>query len=201
MIATILAGGFSASRVDLRRLPGTVIAVNDSMLYAPKWDIGVSMDRLWSENRWGIVIEKTTKPIWLRTGTLKNVRATDCDHVMQYENDHTSTTLSEDPRVLNGTHSGFCALNLAYHLRPSELYLVGFDMQLGPRGERHWHPDYPWKSGGGSGPAKLFEWSTQIKTAIEQLSKAQIATFVVSRDSTIRGFKRVEPSSLGAVCA
>ncbi len=64
-VITVLAGGWSASRFDLHKLPGTIIAVNDAAYYAPRWDLCVSMDRLWSENRWQL-ITKCGKPVWLR---------------------------------------------------------------------------------------------------------------------------------------
>lgn len=182
MIAiTVLAGGWSARRVDLRRLPGTVIAVNDSAIHAPCVDLVVSMDRLWAENRFAQV-SQLGKPLWLRRSTLRNVRWETCASVTPFECDHTSTTLSDEPGRLNGTHSGFCAINLAYQLRPQEIYLVGFDGALGPRGERHWFPDYPWKGGGGSKPGKLAEWSLQYATAATQMRAAGIDVFHHSLD-------------------
>jgi hypothetical protein len=174
---TILAGGWSASRFDLRKLPGTVIAVNDSAVYAPKVDLILSMDRIWAENRYEQVKKKGV-PIWLRKSTVRNINVD--ENVTQFECDHTSTTLSGEPGRLNGTHSGFCALNLAYQLRPVAIYLVGFDMQLGPRGERHWHAAYPWKSGGGSSAGKLSEWGAQFKRASEQLLESGIITYHAS---------------------
>lgn len=129
---TVLAGGWSASQFDLAKLPGTVIAVNDSAVYAPRWDICISMDRLWSENRFDWM-RKQKKPIWLRRSTIKNFEQ--LEHMTAFDNDHVSTILSDEEYLLNGTHSGFCALNLAYQMRPRDIYLVGFDMTRGPRGE------------------------------------------------------------------
>jgi hypothetical protein len=40
------------SQVDLARIPGTIIAINDSAIHLPRFDIVVSMDRLWTEYRW-----------------------------------------------------------------------------------------------------------------------------------------------------
>ena len=128
---TILAGGFSASRVDLKKLPGFVIAVNDSAIYAPRVDAIVSMDRLWAEHRFGVV-SKFGKPIYLRRGTVRNLPAEDLSQcVTLFDCDHEATELSDTQGRLDGTHSGFCALNLAYQMCPTRLYLVGFDMALG----------------------------------------------------------------------
>lgn len=173
---TVLAGGWSATRVDLHKLPGTVIAVNDSAIHAPRVDLVVSMDRLWTENRF-VQISRLARPLWLRRCALRNVRWETCASVMPFECDHTSTTLSDEPGRLNGTNSGFCAINLAYQMRPREVYLVGFDAALGPRGERHWFPDYPWKGGGGSKLGKLAEWSAQYATAAWQMREAGIDVF------------------------
>jgi len=175
-VVTILAGGWSASLLDLRKLPGTVIAVNDAVVYAPRWHVGVSMDRLWIENRWKF-IQNAHRPMFLRRSTMKNVDASVLSHVSLFENDHTSTTLSDHAGRLNGTHSGFCALNLAFRMRPDEIYLVGFDMHLGPRGEKHWHPDYTWSKS--TGPGRLQEWSNQFDGAAKQLDFADIQTSLV----------------------
>lgn len=43
---------------------------------------------------------------------------------------------------LNG-NSAFQAINLAYLFGSRRLLLIGFDMKLGPNGEKHWHPDHP----------------------------------------------------------
>jgi hypothetical protein len=40
-------------------------------------------------------------------------------------------------------NSGFQAINLAYLLGSRRILLVGFDMKLGPNGEKHVHPDHP----------------------------------------------------------
>lgn len=43
---------------------------------------------------------------------------------------------------ING-NSGFQAINLAYLFGARRILLIGFDMKLGPKGEKHWHPDHP----------------------------------------------------------
>lgn len=200
-VITILAGGWSASKVDLKKLPGTVIAVNDSAIYAPRIDIILSMDRLWAENRFEKV-SKFGKPIYLRRCTVKNIPAESmalC--VTLFDNDHEATELSDAPGRLNGTHSGFCALNLAFQMCPERLYLVGFDMALGPRRERHWFPDYPWSNGGGSSGGKLAEWSRQFRTAAAQLANAGIQTRMVTEAKTLQPFKTIKPADLARLGA
>lgn len=43
---------------------------------------------------------------------------------------------------VNG-NSGSGAINLAYLFGCRHILLIGFDMKLGPKGERHWHKDHP----------------------------------------------------------
>ena len=202
MIVTALAGGWSASQVDLAKLPGTVIAVNDAAYYAPRWDICVSMDRMWTENRWRLIEHSTSKLFWLRRCTMKNVSAEHLPHVSLFENDHTATVMSDEPGRLNGTNSGFCALNLAFHLKPRRLILVGFDMALGPKGERHWFPDYPWKNGGGSRQSKLNEWAQQLTNVAEQFDSAGICVEVCAERSPVKRWPRIHPRAFErAPCA
>ena len=99
--------------------------------------------------------------------------------------DHTSTTLSLEPGVLNGTHSGFCALNLAFHMRPKRLILVGMDMEKGPNGEHHWFPPYPWAPNGATTSGKFKVWSDQFQTAFGQL-RASGAKIEIWGKSAIR---------------
>src|SRR4029077_3462946 len=201
-IVTLLAGGWSASQVDLAKLPGTVIAVNDAAYYAPRWDLCVSMDRLWTENRWHLIEHSTSKRFWLRRCTMKNVSAENLAHVTLFDNDHKASVLSDRSGTLNGTNSGLCALNLAFQMRPQRLILVGFDMALGPRGERHWFPDYPWKSGGGSKAGKLAEWAQQMHTAAAQLDQAGIEVRVCAERSPVQRWPRLPPRLIEeAACA
>ena len=189
---TIIGDGWSATQLDLRKLPGLIIAVNDAAIYAPHWHIVVSMDRIWAENRVE-QLKHRGQPVWLRRSTVKNFA--DFPTLVKFDCDHTSVTLNDEPGRLNGTHSGFCALNLAYQMRPREIYLVGFDMQLGPKGERHWYPPYPWKNGGGTGASRLTEWSKQFYVAAAQLRKVGCRVFVAG-GASIPGFETIDRAGL-----
>ena len=198
---TIVAGGWSASQFDLEKLPGTVIGVNDAGLLVPHVDIIVSMDRLWAENRID-QLRGLRKPTWLRKRTLMNIDLTGClSWITPFENDHQSTVLSDQPGTLNGTHSGFCALNLAYQLKPCDLYLVGFDMARGPKGEAHWFPPYAW-SVNSTGAARLAVWAQQFEGAAKQLTYAGIRTFIATTGvPVLLPFARISRKGLEAACA
>lgn len=195
---TIVAGGWSASRFDLAKLPGTIIGVNDAALLIPHVDIIVSMDRLWAENRVD-KLRALRKPTWLRRKALTNIDLTACPWVTPFENDHESTELSDVPGTLNGTHSGFCALNLAYQLRPCDLYLVGFDMARGPKGEAHWFPQYPW-SVNSTGAARLAVWANQFEGAALKLHAAGIRTCIATGGFAQLPFPRIGRKALEAAC-
>jgi len=146
----------------------------------PRFDHCVSMDRLWAEHRvdW---IESQRGRVWLRASTVGNIRTriAHLAHVELFQNSHTATQLASDPKRLDGTHSGFCALNLAYHLRPQILYLVGFDMRRGPKGEAHWFPQYPWVTGHATSVGKFATWAKQFGQAGEQLRRAGVRVYHV----------------------
>lgn len=175
---TVLAGGWSA-RAYLDRLPGTIIGVNDAAVFSP-CDIAVSMDRLWTEHRFPHLAE-IARPAWLRRSALQNIPRPLPDWVRPFACDNESTTFAEDPQheELNGTHSGFCALNLAYQMRPQRLVLVGFDMGKGPDGEAHWWPDYPWaKPGGATTAGKFAQWAGQFAGAAAQFKAVGVGVEV-----------------------
>lgn len=175
-MVTVLAGGWSA-RDHLDNLEGYVIGVNDAALLAP-CHAAVSMDRLWTEHRWTQLSVRMGVEAWIRKAALKNVGRRPA-WLTPFDCDHASTEFAEQAGVLNGTHSGFCALNLAYQLRPARVILVGFDMGKGPQGQAHWYPDYPWaKPGGGTGAGRFAEWAGQFEGAAARFKAAGIAVEV-----------------------
>lgn len=44
--------------------------------------------------------------------------------------------------ITKGGSGGCCAIQVAYHMGASRIYLLGFDMQI-TNGQKHWHPDHP----------------------------------------------------------
>lgn len=51
--------------------------------------------------------------------------------------------LGAGPHIHTNGNSGAQAINLAYLFGCRRILLLGFDMKLGPKGEKHWHPDHP----------------------------------------------------------
>jgi hypothetical protein len=193
-IVSVVAGGYSVRSIDLTKLPGTVIAVNDSALHLPRVDRVVSMDRLWTENRAEWLMEQKL-PTHLRRGTIP-LDLLEKTWVRPYWCDNKSVHFGPSDAHLNGTNSGYCALNLAYTLRPDELYLFGFDMQRGPNNEAHWYPDYPWNPKASSS-GKLNEWARQFDVIAEAFTRMRTKVFNVSDRTLIRHFKVKRPAELG----
>lgn len=199
-IVSVVAGGWSVSLVDKQNIPGTIIAVNDSLLHLPRVDIVVSMDRMWTEHRWSELRERAV-PAWIRSAALKNMPGTRVSpstiapwlHV--FECDHMSATFTEDFWHLNGTNSGHCAMNLAYVMKPQEVYLFGFDMRLGPHGQKHWYPDYPWKKGNSKAPRA--DWINDMARAAAMFDRAKIKARIVGKWGEVKSFKRVTAEEIG----
>jgi len=176
---TILCGGWSASRFDLQRLPGWVLGVNDAALHA-RCDAVLSMDRLWTEHRWERIRDMLV-PVWIRRAALKNIQGRPF-WLHDFDCDHTTAELSDQPGVLNGTNSGLCALNLAYQMRPRLIRLYGMDLKRGPRGEHHFYPDYDFKPAGkGTSDGKFAEWRADLARAVAQCRAKGIEVRTVTK--------------------
>jgi hypothetical protein len=149
------------------------------------------MDRLWTEHRWPR-LAALAPMAYIRRSALKNIAARP-PWLLAFENDHTATEMSEAPGVLNGTNSGLCALNLAYQLRPSRIWLFGFDMSHGPAGEPYWYPPYPWTGPrGGTTSGKYAVWARQFDPAAKACLAAGIEVFNVTRGA-VDAFTRIDP--------
>lgn len=215
---SVVAGGWSFSRIDRSRVPGYLIGVNDAGLRLSGVDCVVSMDRLWTEHRWQqlVVLQREA---WLRHAAVKNLdwrsyassrgwlRVFSCDHESSIMVDGVPVPVISDypgsihlaasgePLTLNGTNSGMCAVNRAYQLKPKVLWLFGFDCQEGPKGEKHWYVDYDLigKDGrptsGGTSPKKLSEWARQYDGIAATCRGAGIEVINVSDRTLITSFK------------
>ena len=72
--------------------------------------------------------------------------------------------ISKDPGMICwNLNSGIAALNLAVLLGASKVYLLGFDMQLGPKGQSNYHPN-----GIHNPDYTLYEkWKTVVRDKVE----------------------------------
>lgn len=209
-VVSIIAGGWSFLKMNPMCVPGHVIAVNDSAFYlrGRKVDEVVSMDRLWAEHRWDWLCENKIHS-HIRRSAAQNLRVDERPvttgsppWLNVFECDNESVQLAGDgygpphfslfPGRLNGTNSGTCALNRAFHIRPLDLYLFGFDMQDGPEGQQHWHPPYPWADRWKTNGGKFASWAKEFDFIGKQLKSAGIRTWNVSDRSLISQFPTLD---------
>lgn len=191
---SVLAGGWSVRGLDLARLPGCVIAVNDAGVLAPRVDSVVTMDRLWLEWRWNDLnrLQRTT---WARPACLLNLPGRP-PWLKVFACDWQSTEMSATPDTLNGTNSGLCALNLAYQLRPARVVLFGFDMGRSAKGEAYWYAPYPWRPNGGTSNQRYGEWAAQFGPAARAFKARGIEVLNASPTSRIPAFPKVDPNKV-----
>ncbi len=198
-VVSVVGGGWSFSEVDQSMVPGHIIAVNDAAKHLERWDAAVSMDHRWAENRWKFLVEKA-RPTWLRHKYRKLAENMVCDWVTWFRCDEKTVIFGPQPDLLNGSNSGVVALNLAWLLRPQALFMFGFDMQRGPRGESHWYPNYEWRTESnpkGTSVPVLNRWAGEMNAVRWQMERAGIRVLNVSSRSKIEAFQRVTPRALG----
>jgi len=190
---SILAGGWSARGLDLGRLPGTVIGVNEAAVRAPRIDVGLSMDRLWTEHRWA-ELKARARPTWLRRGVTRNCEG-GWRGLVIFDCDHNSTRFAPGAAgfQLNGPHSGYCALNLAFQLAPKLVVLFGFDHNHGPGSRAYWHDDYEWRPGGATTSGKYAAWSRQYADAAAAFEAVGVEVLNASLTSAIGVWPKVDP--------
>lgn len=203
---TIIGGGWSVLNLPLDCLCGRVIAVNDSAIHAPRWDVAVSMDRLWTEHRLNEVIIRSAeveprREIWLRRSAVQNLKVDGWPWVHVFECDHETNIFSTKRGTLNGTNSGACAMNLAWQMRPARLFLLGFDMCRGPNGRAYWYPPYTWgNEAGGTSNGKYAKWANQFKAARSAFQRIGCKVFNVSPASAIEDFPKMTPAQYVREC-
>lgn len=197
-VISVVACGPSALDCGAGSAPGYVIAVNGAFEFV-KHDAVISMDGRFAVNEvprmFGAV------PIWLRDRAARKLDTTMCGpwwrQIRQFANVHTTTTFAENaphpqtPWQLNGDHSGYCALNLAYSMRPRRVYLYGYDLgdALG-----HFFGKYAWHGEGSkNSPAKFAKWRTDMFAALRQFERAGIEVFNTNPHSAIKAFKYGRP--------
>lgn len=200
-VVSVVAGGWSFREVSHDRVPGRVVAVNDAGLELKcKVDCIVTMDRLWTEHRWG-QLQQRRPVLWARRSAVQNVRPTDGDRewLRVYENNEKTVIFDTDPFRLNGTNSGVCALNKAWQYRPRTLYLFGFDMCRSPEGVAYWYPPYPWvtQAKGATSNGRYDRWAMEFRAIAAQFDRIGTKVYNVSPHSKIIEFPRMSAASLG----
>jgi hypothetical protein len=133
--AFILGGGPSLRSVDLGRVQGRVIAINDAYRLYPAADILYFCDAAWWEGRNGRRGHVKRVFTGERIVTLEN----DFDGVLRLRNTGATGLETEPDGLRHGSNSGYQCINLAYHLGVKRIVLLGYDMRC-VDGETHWGP-------------------------------------------------------------
>ncbi len=85
-------------------------------------------------------------------------------------------------------NSGASAIALAMDYDAARVVLLGFDMQLGPNGEAHWHDAHPEEL---SNAESISDWPRHFDLVAKHAAKREIEILNASRTSTLTAFPRV----------
>lgn len=86
-----------------------------------------------------------------------------------------------------GGNSGWMGLNLAYLLGARRIYLLGFDMMLGPEQEKHFDGAH---TGRCDVPLNFAEWIHRIRKALPDLQAQGVSVINCSRRTALDCFPR-----------
>lgn len=186
MILSVIACGPSA--LECGEIKGIRIGVNDAYRHV-ECDRVISMDGRWASHRAADFLGETSPPLYLRRSAYGHVQHFPPQHFRIYDCDINTHTFGEDEHTLNGNHSGYCALNLAYvmaHKFPIEtVYLYGFDM----REPTHFFGQYEWHGEGSSNSTGKFrKWADELAHAAIQFDKVGVKVFNTNKESAVKCF-------------
>lgn len=190
-IVSLVACGPSALKCGAVHAPGMVVAINGAAKHVPH-TAAFTMDGRYARNEWQ---NHQFKPFVVRESAWQHaVRAgaRETPTTVRFAGDNKSAIFAENPEncrggwQLNGSNSGYCALNFAYSLRPRKVILYGYDMDV----PTHFFGDYSWKGEGDSLNAnKLQLWAAEMEYAAHQFRKARIDVVNTNRASAIKAFR------------
>jgi hypothetical protein len=172
---------------------GHVIGVNDAALHTSVHEC-LTMDRLWFEHRWPLLRDTRIASIWVREKCDCNVMRKDGRDRWQTFKHFSKSVPSETVGELHGGNSGACAINLAYQqmLAGDNLFLLGFDMQKGPKGEPYWYPPYPWTTpAGATKDGHFVRWVDELRVFATNALAKGFNVYNVTTRSRLVSFPRI----------
>lgn len=175
-----IASGPSLTQEDCDFVRGKarVIVVNTSYQRAPWADALYACDEIWWRWHKGVpefqglkFAMNRTAARWPGVTVLKNLGA---------------DGLSLNPTGLkHGKNSGYAAIGLAVLLGASRILLLGYDMQRGPHGEAHWHPNHP-----NHRENPFPQWLRLFGTLVAPLQQARVEVINCTRRTALECFPR-----------
>lgn len=200
-VISVIGCGPSALECGAATAPGYVIAVNGAFEYV-KHNAVLSMDGRFAANKVPSMFGHV--PIWLRYRAFNHVDVSLCSHAVMhaikiFKNVHAHPRFAENANYptttwqLNGDHSGYCALNLAYSMQPKTVYLYGFD--LNDEDKQHFFGKYPWFGQGSTNSrVKFAKWRTDMHEAARQFKARGIRVINTNPSSAIDAFEFGKPA-------
>lgn len=141
----IVAGGPSLEGFDFSKLKGGIIIGVNNSAFKCNADVMFSIDKVWMGHMIYRIREFKGEKIFAVPPNYEFRRALSYDPTAQYLIKRRGDGMSEDPRDICATNSGFGALNLAYLKKAKRIIMLGFDMQV-PNHKTHWHGGYSWQT-------------------------------------------------------
>ena len=192
----IIGGGFSLKDFDFSQLQGEkVIAINKSFVDAPFADIQFSVDKRFydwitkpMENEKKMKEARDMWPyfkghkVWLKVPG--QIYQKGIEYVEKNPH-HEGISMSLEEGIYASSNSGYAAINLAIALGANPIYLLGYDMKQGKRGESHYHGGYPAKQT----DKQLEMFAKSFPKLAKDAEKAGVKIINLNRDSALRCFE------------
>ena len=175
-----IASGPSLTQADVDSVRGKakVIVINTSYLKAPWADVLYACDaKWWKWNKGAPSFHGLKYALTTESGRWPGVQV--------LKRGGTDGLSLKPTSLVTGSNSGYQAVNLAFHLGGPgcRIVLLGYDMQRGPKGEEHWHPDHPMKS---RNPYK--QWIRLFGTLVKPLQDKGVEIINCSRRTALECF-------------
>jgi hypothetical protein len=157
------------------------IAVNSTIFAAPAADVAFGVDFMWWKTHHRQVARDSRAQPW--TTDKSAAERFGLHHVRPVHESGLHPT-----RVATNGNSGAAAISFAALTGAKRILLLGFDMKLGPQGERHWHPDHP----APCTQAQPFEdWLYKFDAIAREAERQGIEIVNCTPDSAITSFPSV----------
>jgi hypothetical protein len=183
----LVAGGPSLRGFDFNRLlafDAWIVGVNESIFCLPRCDAGVTVDKVFTKERFVQLKEKIAGGMEMIIATGANVPGP-IDATILGRLLTNKLSAKPDLIVTCGT-SGYGALNVAFLKRAKHVLLLGYDYSADGA---HHHEDYPWHK-----PPKRADcwgfWAKFYDSTVPQLQQARVDVFNASPKSAIKAFGR-----------
>lgn len=184
----IIASGPSLTRADVARVEGSdvhIMGINLAYTICNRLDYLYACDASFWIRNYATVKSLPCKKYRLE----KTLARISYPGVEWLENDGTLGMSHEYPKIRTGQNSGYQALNLAYLLGYRKIILLGYDMQPGPRGKLHWHPDHESKN---PPPSLLEAWVKNFEALAPLLKNAGVTVLNATKKTALTCFEKVK---------